>query len=86
MPRKSANTASVCNWNADMYGLNMSKPGAQAYYDSIVQLYASWGVDFIKADDMARPYHTDEIAALHQAILKSGRPIAAESFAGPRPA
>jgi alpha-galactosidase len=80
-----ANTASVCNWNADMYGLNMSKPGAQAYYDSIVTLYATWGVDFIKADDMARPYHTDEIAALHQAILKSGRPIVLSLSPGPAP-
>jgi hypothetical protein len=48
-----------------MYGVDMSKPGARAYYDSIVALYAKWGVDFIKADDMSRPYHKDEIAALH---------------------
>jgi hypothetical protein len=48
-----------------MYGVDMSKPGAQAYYDSIVAQYAKWGVDFIKADDMSRPYHKDEIAALH---------------------
>ena len=25
--------------------MNMSKPGAQAYYDSIARLYESWGVD-----------------------------------------
>jgi len=35
--------------------------------------YAKWSVDFIKADDMASPYHKEEISALHQAILKSGR-------------
>jgi len=80
-----ANPASVCSWNADMYGVDMSKPGAQAYYDSMVALYASWGVDFIKADDMARPYHKDEIAALHRAIVKSGRPIVLSLSPGPAP-
>jgi hypothetical protein len=80
-----ANTASVCSWNADMYGIDMSKPGAQAYYDSIAALYASWGVDFIKADDMARPYHKDEIAALHRAIVNSGRPMVLSLSPGPAP-
>lgn len=80
-----ANTASLCVWNRDMYGVDMSKPGAQAYYDSIVALYASWGVDFIKADDMTRPYHRDEIEALHRAILKTGRPIVLSLSPGPAP-
>jgi hypothetical protein len=44
-----ADTQSVCAWNSDMFGVVMSKPGAQAYYDSLVALYAQWGVDFIKA-------------------------------------
>ena len=38
--------------NTDMYGIDPAKPGAQAYYDSIFQLYASWGVDFVKVDDI----------------------------------
>src|SRR5580700_7548553 len=80
-----ADRTNVCEWNQDMYGVNMSKPGAQAYYDSIVALYAAWGVDFIKADAMARPYHTDEIAALHKAILKSGHPIVLSLSPGPAP-
>jgi len=80
-----ANKASVCAWNKDMYGVDMSKPGAQAYYDSIVKLYASWGVDFIKADDMSRPYHAAEIAALHRAIAKSGRPIVLSLSPGQAP-
>lgn len=28
------------------YGLDMTKPGAQSYYDSIMRLYAGWGVDY----------------------------------------
>lgn len=72
-----ANTNSICAWNPDMYGVDMSKPGAQAYYDSIFALYASWGVDFIKMDDMSRPYDANwpEIEAARKAIQKTGRPI-----------
>jgi hypothetical protein len=80
-----ADKQNICQWNTDMYGVDMSKPGAQAYYDSIVAQYAKWGVDFIKADDMSRPYHKDEIAALHKAILKSGRPIVLSLSPGPAP-
>ncbi len=78
-----ANLQSICRWNTDMYGVDMSKPGAQDYYDSILKLYASWGVDYIKADDIASPFHGDEIAALHRAIEKSGRPIVLSLSPGP---
>jgi alpha-galactosidase len=80
-----ADKESLCEWNTDMYGVDMTKPGAQAYYDSIVAQYAKWGVDFIKADDMSRPYHEAEIAGLHKAILKSGRPIVLSLSPGPAP-
>ncbi len=66
-----------------MYGVDMSKPGGQEYYDSIVKLYAGWGVDYIKADDMAIPSHGAEIEALHKAIVKSGRPIVLSLSPGP---
>src|SRR3954447_3950291 len=80
-----ADQSSTCRWNTDMYGLNMSKPGAQAYVDSIVNLYASWGVDYIKADDEARPLHQEEVAALHRAITNSGREIVLSLSPGPAP-
>jgi hypothetical protein len=72
-----ADRVNVCSWNSDMYGIDMSKPGAQAYYDSVIGLWASWDVDFIKADDMSRPYlrNEPEIHALRQAIDRSRRPI-----------
>lgn len=38
--------------NADMYGVRKNADGAQAYYDSIISLYAQWGVDFVKCDDI----------------------------------
>ena len=78
-----ADPYSLCPWNTDMYGVDMSRPGAQAYYDSILKLYASWGVDYIKADDIARPAHREEIAAIHRAIQKSGRPIVLSLSPGP---
>jgi alpha-galactosidase len=80
-----ADRQNLCAWNTDMYGVDLSKPGAQAYYNSIVALYAHWGVDFIKADDMARPYHKEEIEALHRAIVASGRPIVLSLSPGPAP-
>jgi hypothetical protein len=71
-------TNSICPWNPDMFGVDLRKPGAQAYYDSLMELVASWGVDFIKVDDISRPYDAvqkAEIEAIRQAIDKTGRPI-----------
>ncbi|MES2348075.1 MAG: glycoside hydrolase family 27 protein [Pseudomonadota bacterium] len=72
-----ADTSSTCIWNGDMYGIDMTKPGAQEYYNSIFKMYASWGVDFVKMDDMSRPYDKNwrEIEAAHKAIEASGRAI-----------
>ncbi|WP_084579849.1 glycoside hydrolase family 27 protein [Sphingomonas azotifigens] len=72
-----ADRSSICPWNPDMYGVDMRKPGAQAYYDSVFALLASWGVDFVKMDDMSRPYdaHAPEIEAAARAIRASGRQI-----------
>jgi len=72
-----ADTASMCPWNPDMYGVDMAKPGAQAYYDSVFELIASWGVDFVKVDDISRPYHEHEreVEAIRGAIDRTGRPM-----------
>jgi alpha-galactosidase len=82
-----ADKVNVCKWAGmeDTYGVDMSKPGAQAYYDSIAQLYASWGVDFVKADDMSRPYQKPEIHALSLALKNTGRPIVLSLSPGPAP-
>lgn len=79
---------SICPWNSDMYGLDMSIPEAQLYYDSLLELYASWGVDFIKVDDIAystiyRQSHMAEIAAIRKAIDKTGRDIVLSLSPGP---
>ena len=58
-----------------MYGVDTTKPGAQSYYNSPFKLYAAWGVDYIKVDDISSPFREGEIAAVHKAIKKSGRKI-----------
>ena len=70
-----ADTSSTCFWMNHMYGLDMKKPGAQEYLNSIVELYASWGVDFIKVDDLSRPYREPEVEGYRKAIDNCGRPI-----------
>lgn len=78
-------TALQCEWLRDNYTVDASKPGAQEYYDSIMELYASWGVDFIKIDDLSRPYHQGEIELIRKAIDKTGRPIVLSTSPGETP-
>ena len=83
---KIANPNSICFWNPDMYGVNPKAEGAQEYYDSLLELYASWGVDYIKCDDICRmdaASSKDEIRMLHHAIEKCGRKIVLSLSPGP---
>ncbi len=76
----------TCNWCNNMYGVDPTKPGAQAYYNSLFKLYASWGVDFIKADDtMFPPYHKGEIEMMRKAIDQCGRPMVLSLSCGEAP-
>ena len=81
-----ADPSNICPWNPDMYGLRANLPEAQLYYDSIMQLYAQWGVDFIKCDDICRedaPTAHREIELLSRAIQHCGRPIVLSLSPGP---
>jgi len=82
-----ADTASVCSWNSDMYGVDMGRPGAQAYYDSVFAQLAAWGVDFVKVDDLCRPYdaHLPEIEGIARAIARCGRPMILSMSPGETP-
>ena len=75
----------LCTWLRDNYTVDASKPGAQDYYNSIIDLYASWGVDFIKVDDLSKPYHRKEIEMLRKAIDRCGRPIVLSTSPGRTP-
>ncbi len=88
-----ADPSSVCRWNPDMYGVRDCEAG-QVYYDSLLELYASWGVDFIKCDDICNTNNQSaygegnyagrhEIEMLARAIEKQGRPIVLSLSPGP---
>src|SRR3984893_1471366 len=63
--------------------IDFTKPGAQAYMDSVVALFASWGVDAIKLDRVTPGSYDDsltinklaDVQAWSLAIAHSGRPI-----------
>ena len=82
--------SSICGWNPDMYGVRATEAG-QAYYDSIISMYADWGVDFIKCDDICDSWMYREIPfsgweetrMIHRAIEKTGRPIVLSLSPGP---
>ena len=65
------------------HAIDFSKPGAQAYIQSIADLFAAWKIDFLKFDGVtpgsehydlkidARP----DVAAWSRALKQAGRPI-----------
>jgi alpha-galactosidase len=65
------------------YKIDFTKPGAQEYYNSMINLYASWGIDFIKLDSVTPGSYNDnlninnipDVQAFSKAIAQSGRPI-----------
>ncbi len=83
--RQIAMPNSICNWNPDMYGVDANAEGADAYYDSLFELYADWGVDFVKVDDIANHYAWGEIELIKKAIDKSGREMVLSISPGPTP-
>jgi len=75
-----SDTNRTCAWNRDMFGVDAGCPAGRAWYDSIARQYASWGIDYIKCDDIAnlqrgRIYDAAEIEALSTSLRKTGRPI-----------
>jgi alpha-galactosidase len=78
-------------WLNQMQGLDVGAngqltPGAQDYYDAIFDQYASWGVDYVKVDDMlSTTYHSADVAGIAEAIAQSGRPMVYSLSPGPAP-
>ncbi len=82
--REAARFNSICMWNPDMYGVSCDEAG-RAYYDSIFKLYAEWGVDFIKCDDICRelPHEEKEMIMLSEALNACGREMVLSLSPGP---
>ena len=85
LPREIAKTDDICHWNTDMYGVDPKKDGAKAYYESLFALYASWGVDFIKCDDIARElsHAEDELILISECMKNCGREMVLSLSPGP---
>ena len=73
-----------CSWCPDMFGVRNNEAG-QAWYDSCARLWASWGLDFVKVDDLSNPYSGAEIEMIRRAIDKCGRSIVFSTSPGPTP-
>jgi len=85
---QAGNTGDTCSWDTHMYGVKGDTDAGKAWYDSIYQQYADWGVDFAKVDDMMNPYggnvlHSAEVLAVHNSIVKTGRSIVLSLSPGP---
>jgi len=78
-------TEMQCQWLHDNYTIVADRKGAQEYYNSIFDMYAGWGVDFVKVDDLSRPYHNAEIELIRNAIDQCGRPIVLSISPGETP-
>ena len=74
----------ICWWNPDMYGTNAECEGAKDYYNSIFEMYAEWGVDFVKVDDICRNDRNEgEIKLIAEAIKHCGREMVLSLSPGP---
>lgn len=75
-----------CRWLRDMYTVVGGRDGAQEYYNSLFELYASWGLDFVKIDDLSSPvYHQAEVDMIRKAIDRTGRKIVLSTSPGETP-
>ncbi|KAF1006886.1 MAG: Alpha-galactosidase A [Luteibacter sp.] len=83
VPHRAGNAFGGPGTSPYHYKIDFSKPGAQEYMDSVVALFASWGVDFIKLDGVTPGSYSDDlsidnrddVAAWSRAIQRSGRPM-----------
>ena len=72
-----------CDWSTDFLGVKADNPASQAWYDSQFELFAQWGIDFVKVDDASYPVWHAEIEFIDNAIKKTGRDILLSLSPGP---
>jgi len=83
LPHRAGNAFGGPGESPYHYKIDFSKAGAQEYMDSVVALFASWGVDFIKLDGVTPGSYSDDLSidnredvvAWSKAIARSGRPM-----------
>jgi alpha-galactosidase len=83
VPYRAGNAFGAAGTSPYHYKIDFTKPGAQEYMNSVVNLFASWGIDSIKLDGVTPGSYSDDlsidnrddVAAWAKAIAQSGRPI-----------
>jgi alpha-galactosidase len=79
----AADTTETCPWDHGNFCVH-DKASGQPNNDSMLKLYAGWGLDFIKVDCISdHPYRPTEIRQIAAAIQKTGRPIVLSLSPGP---
>ncbi len=79
----AADQTDACPWDPTNWGVRDNAAG-QAWYDSVLRQYASWGVDLLKVDCISdHPFKLDEIQMIRRAIDKTGRPMVLSLSPGP---
>ncbi len=79
----AADQSDACPWDQTNWGIRDNEAG-QAWYDSLLRQYASWGVDFLKVDCISdHPYKLSEIRQIRRAIDKVRRPMVLSLSPGP---
>src|SRR6516225_12148581 len=67
----AADPSDTCPWNPFNYGLDTTKPAAEAYYDSLARQFADWRVDYVKIDCISsRPYKSEEMGLSSAALRR----------------
>lgn len=78
-----ADTSDACPWDPTNWGVRDNAAG-QAWYDSLLRQYATWGVDLLKVDCISdHPYKESEIRMIRRSIERSGRPMVLSLSPGP---
>lgn len=83
VPYRAGNAFGAHGTSPYHYKIDFTKPGAQEYMNSVVNLFASWGIDAIKLDGVTPGSYSDnlsidnraDVEAWAKAIAQSGRPI-----------
>jgi len=83
----AGNSSDACPWDTHMWGVRGDTAAGQAWYDALFQQYASWGIDFVKIDDMlnneTKQFHQAEADAIRKAAEKTGRSFVLSFSPGP---
>jgi hypothetical protein len=83
----AGNPNDACPWDTHMWGVRGDTAAGQAWYDALFKQYASWGLDFVKIDDMlnneTKQFHQAEADAIRKAADKTGRSFVLSFSPGP---